>query len=169
MYTLQQIEAVIAAAHNVLANEDATGCSDDLTVTSSSACDTLRDALDALKPHTVNVVMHHHRWGVSTLAVLVPEGVPFTFDDAINLLAENYEQDKEEWGEVARFGDNEVKVFAGTCKKCGSTLDDSGWCVDETCVFNDWSQIVPLSDLNSMNAKKIEAKHGTKKRNRVES
>lgn len=50
------------------------------------------------------------------------------------------------------------------CRKCGSPLDANGWCTDETCVYNSWSQQVEYSDMCSMSREQLEAKYGVQKR-----
>lgn len=50
------------------------------------------------------------------------------------------------------------------CRKCGSPLDANGWCTDETCAYNNWSQKVEYDDMCSMSRAQLESKYGVQKR-----
>jgi len=168
MYTQEQLQPLLTAVNAVLANEDNTGCTDDLTVTSSACCEALRRANNALQSMQLTVVMHHHRHGISTAVALHPETVVLTQDDAISVLVEEFEPDRDEYIELAPFPDDAV-VLVGvppTCLQCGSALTSAGFCTDETCAYSDWPQCVPLADLEASSQAFIEAKHGVTKRDR---
>lgn len=53
---------------------------------------------------------------------------------------------------------------APVCKKCGTGLDDKGWCKDETCPYHDWPQVTPDTALSTLTPDAIEALYGLKKR-----
>jgi len=50
------------------------------------------------------------------------------------------------------------------CRKCGSPLDANGWCTDETCAYNSWSQQVEYSDMCNMSREQLQSKYGVQKR-----
>lgn len=167
MFSPQQIAAVIDAARDVILAEDSTGCQDDLTVTSLSACERLKEAVEALQPRRLTVVLHHHQHGVSSLAVLVPEGTELHESEAINLLGEDYEPDREEFIDVETFKNASISTFPPLCHKCDSPVTTDGYCTDDTCAYSDWPQAVPLDDLTSMRQSDIETKHDITKRVRA--
>ena len=58
------------------------------------------------------------------------------------------------------------------CKRCGSLMDVMGFCVDETCIFNDWSQEIDSEEIyyNNECPEELQSEwYKTKKRIRVEA
>lgn len=51
-----------------------------------------------------------------------------------------------------------------SCDKCGSLLNDEGYCTDETCPFHDWPQSVSVEDLQNHPTRYVEHLYGVTKR-----
>lgn len=73
MYTPEQVSTLVAAATVVTGQRKPTPL----------ALEQLQQVLSHLQPHTLVVIAHEHRHGVSPLAVLVPDGgAPFSEENA---------------------------------------------------------------------------------------
>ena len=55
------------------------------------------------------------------------------------------------------------------CDKCGSLLDEEGYCTDETCPFHDWPQSVSVDDMHNHPTQYVEHLYGVTKRKPVEA
>jgi len=53
------------------------------------------------------------------------------------------------------------------CDRCGSDLDEKGYCTDSTCPHHDWPQEVNCADLETMSQAQVEAKYSVTKRELV--
>jgi hypothetical protein len=49
------------------------------------------------------------------------------------------------------------------CRRCNSAVAQ-GYCVDQTCPYSDWQQVVNAYDLSELTTVQVEAKYGIKKR-----
>lgn len=167
MYIETQLQPLLDAARSVIDNADTTGCSDDLTVTSQSAIDRLEKSLGALQSLQLTLILHHHSNGVSTICALTENKAPVSDAEALAVLAEDYEPDKEEWVEVLPIANEEFIQFPGKCRRCDSPLTTDGWCSDHTCPHSDWPQSVPVEDEAESTARETEVKYNVKKRDRA--
>ncbi len=50
------------------------------------------------------------------------------------------------------------------CGRCGSNLDDRGYCRDTTCPHHEWPQAVSVSDMQTLATEQLEAKYGVRRR-----
>lgn len=129
MYTPQQVEAILDAARDVISNASNEGCTEDLTVTSQSACERLQEAVDALQPHTLAIGMHTHGEGVSLYPYLAPRGRVLSETGFVVLLGETFERNREEFAEVTTFPDREIELLnaeSDSCAVVGTAASASG-------------------------------------------